>query len=111
MKVVVIGAGPGGYEAAIKAAKLGAKVTVVEKDNLGGTCLNRGCIDKSPAGIFGCFTTVKNATKFGVNVMGEVTADFPAMISRKDKLVSQLIKGIEFLFKKNGIEVVFGMED
>lgn len=109
MKVVVIGAGPGGYEAAIKAAKLGAKVTVVEKDNLGGTCLNRGCIPtKALLASSDVFTTVKNATKFGVNVMGEVTADFPAMISRKDKLVSQLIKGIEFLFKKNGIEVVYG---
>jgi dihydrolipoamide dehydrogenase len=110
MKIVVIGAGPGGYEAAIKAAKLGAKVTVVEKNELGGTCLNRGCMPtKSLLASSEVLTTVNNAEKFGVYVDGEVNADFSGMIKRKDKLVSQLVKGIGFLFKKNGIEVVEGV--
>lgn len=110
MKIVVIGAGPGGYEAAIKAAKLGAKVTVVEKNELGGTCLNRGCMPtKSLLASSEVLTTINNADKFGVYVNGEVNADFSHMINRKDKLVSQLVKGIGFLFKKNGVEVVEGV--
>lgn len=110
MKIVVIGAGPGGYEAAIKAAKLGAKVTVVEKDELGGTCLNRGCIPtKSLLASSEVLTMVNDADRFGVYVSGEVNADFADMMNRKDKLVSQLVKGISFLFKKNGVEVVKGV--
>jgi len=109
MRVVVIGAGPGGYEAAIKAAKLGAEVTVIEKDKLGGTCLNRGCIPtKALLASSDVLTTVKAAEKFGINVVGEVAADFAAIMGRKDKLVGQLSGGIEFLFKKNGINLVYG---
>ncbi len=110
MRIVVIGAGPGGYEAAIKAAKLGAKVTVVEKDKVGGTCLNSGCMPtKSLLASSEVLTTVNNADKFGVYVTGEVNADFSDMINKKDKLVLQLVKGIEFLLKKNGVGVVKGV--
>lgn len=110
MRIVVIGAGPGGYEAAIKAAKLGAKVTVVEKDKVGGTCLNSGCMPtKSLLASSEVLTTVNNADKFGVYVTGEVNADFSDMMNKKDKLVLQLVKGIEFLLKKNGVGVVKGV--
>ena len=109
MRIIVIGAGPGGYEAAIKAAKLGAEVTVIEKDKLGGTCLNRGCMPtKALLASSDVFETVGNAEKFGVQVTGDVNANFSDMMTRKDKLVTQLVKGIDFLFKRNGIEIVEG---
>ncbi|AEE90511.1 Dihydrolipoyl dehydrogenase [Tepidanaerobacter acetatoxydans Re1] len=110
MRLVVIGAGPGGYEAAIKAAKLGAKVSIIEKDKVGGTCLNRGCIPtKSLLASSDVFGIVNNAQKFGVNITGQVSADFSEMMNRKNKLVSQMVNGIEFLLKKNGIEIIKGV--
>ncbi len=107
--VVVIGAGPGGYVAAIRAAQLGAKVIVVEKEFLGGTCLNWGCIP-SKAMIAGVerLNHVKHAEDFGVVIQGEISFDFDAYAKRRDKIVAAQRGGIGMLFKKNKIEHVEG---
>ena len=107
-KIIIIGAGPGGYVAAIRAAQLGAEVTVVEKSEVGGTCLNVGCIPtKTLLASVEVLSLIKEATKFGINV-GEATPDFAQMISRKEKVVGQLRKGIEYLFKNKKIVLIKG---
>lgn len=109
MKMIIIGGGPGGYEAAIMAAKLGADVTVVEKDKLGGTCLNKGCIPtKSLLASADIINTIKSASKFGIEIEGTIKSDYSKIIERKDKVVDQLVGGIEFLFKKNKVRLVKG---
>ncbi|WP_303870070.1 dihydrolipoyl dehydrogenase [Acetobacterium wieringae] len=108
MKITIIGAGPGGYEAAIMAAKLGAEVTVVEKNKVGGTCLNVGCIPtKALLASADILTTSLEAEKFGV-FNEHTSADLKQINERKDKLVSGLVKGIEFLFESNGVNLVRG---
>lgn len=110
MRVTVIGAGPGGYEAAIMAAKLGAEVTVIEKNSPGGTCLNRGCIPtKALLATADVLETIHNAKAFGINVDGTVAADFKAIMERKSKVVSGLVKGIEYLFNANNVTMIKGM--
>lgn len=108
--VIVIGAGPGGYVAAIRAAQLGLKVACVEKrDTLGGTCLNVGCIP-SKALLFASerFEGAQHHMKdLGVEVSG-VKLNLPAMMGHKDKVVTDNTKGIEFLFKKNKIDWLRG---
>ncbi len=107
--LVVIGAGPGGYVAAIRAAQLGAKVVVVEKAFLGGTCLNVGCIpSKAMIASVERLQNVKHADKLGVKVAGEATMDFEALMARKDKIVMTQRGGVGMLFKKNGIKHVEG---
>src|SRR5687767_11709239 len=107
--IVVIGAGPGGYVAAIRAAQLGAKTVCVEKEYLGGTCLNWGCIpSKAMIAAVERLQHVKHAKSFGVNVSGEVTMDFAEMMKRKDKIVQTQRGGVGMLFKKNGIRHVEG---
>jgi dihydrolipoamide dehydrogenase len=107
--VVVIGGGPGGYVAAIRAAQLGAKVTVVEKEYLGGTCLNWGCIpSKVWIASAEAYQHVKHADAYGVVVKGEVGYDFQKMQARKDKIVQTQRGGIGSLFKKNGVTHVEG---
>lgn len=107
--LVVIGAGPGGYVAAIRAAQLGAKVVVVEKEYLGGTCLNWGCIpSKALIASVERLHDVKSAKDLGINVEGNVTADFAAIVKRKDKIVQTLRGGVGALFKKNKITHVEG---
>ena len=97
MKIAVIGGGPGGYVAAIKAAMLGGDVTVIEKKKVGGTCLNVGCIPtKALLASSSKLMNIKEAKNFGINIDGKVNADFSAVMSRKDKIVDQLISGIEF---------------
>lgn len=107
--LVIIGAGPAGYVAAIRAAQLGLSTALVEKDSrLGGTCLLRGCIPtKALLETAYLYTKTKSFKEFGINV-GSVALDWPAAQSRKDKLVMRLAKGIEFLMKRNKIEVVSG---
>ena len=107
--IIIIGAGPGGYVAAIRAAQLGAKVIVVEKEYLGGTCLNVGCIP-SKVMIAGVerLNDVKTAGKLGVVVEGEPTIDFKAYSDRRDKIVTTLRGGVGSLFKKNKIAHVEG---
>ncbi len=109
--VVVIGSGPGGYVAAIRAAQNGLKVACVEKrDRLGGTCLNVGCIP-SKALLHGSefYEEAQSGAlaKFGVK-LGKVELDLPALLSEKDKAVKELTDGVAFLFKKNRVEWVKG---
>jgi dihydrolipoamide dehydrogenase len=107
--VVVIGGGPGGYVAAIRAAQLGAKVTVVEKEYLGGTCLNWGCIpSKVWIASAEAYQHAKHADVYGVTIKGEVGYDFAKMQARKDKIVQSQRGGIAMLFKKNGIAHIEG---
>lgn len=109
MKVAVIGGGPGGYVAAIKAAMLGAEVTVIEKRKVGGTCLNVGCIPtKALLASSSLISSIKEAKDFGIHINGEVESNFDDIMNRKNKVVSQLISGIEFLFEKRGIKLVNG---
>ena len=109
--VIILGGGPGGYVAAIKAAQLGAKVAVVEKDRLGGVCLNWGCIPtKTLLKTAKLYKDIARAEEFGI--MGidqsQVKVDWTKMIERKDKIVNQLTSGIYMLFKKNKIDLYEG---
>ena len=107
--VTVIGAGPGGYVAAIRAAQRGAKVALIERELLGGTCLNWGCIPtKTLIAAAEVLTQARHASEFGVHISGEITADWPAMLARKEKIVGTLRQGIASLMKSNGIEVIPG---
>lgn len=109
MKITVIGGGPGGYEAAIYAAKKGAEVVVVEKDKVGGTCLNRGCIPtKAFLASYDALEAVKSAGDFGINLEGEASVDYKAVLARKNKVMTNLVKGIEYLFKANKITLING---
>lgn len=107
MRLTIIGGGPGGYTAAIRAAQLGADVTVVEKDKLGGTCLNRGCIPtKALLACADALTTIKSASEFGIDLNGEAIPNMQKMIERKNEVVLQLRNGIEYLFKNYGINLI-----
>jgi len=111
LDLVVIGSGPGGYVAAIKAAQLGLKVALVEKDPvLGGTCLNVGCIpSKALLHSTEVFHQVTHGKKHGLVGAEKVTIDVAAMMANKDKVVSQLNQGVKFLVSKRGIEIVQGL--
>jgi dihydrolipoamide dehydrogenase len=107
--IAIIGSGPGGYVAAIRAGQLGLKTLVVEKDNkFGGTCLHVGCIPTKDlllnADVYDYF---KNAKEFGI-VCKEFSIDWAAIQARKTKVVTRLAKGVEFLFKKNKVESIQG---
>jgi dihydrolipoamide dehydrogenase len=106
--VIIIGGGPGGYIAAIRAAQLGAKVALVERDNLGGTCLNKGCIPtKALIACTNLYAKMQEAEKFGITAEN-VTIDFRKVVERKDQIIAKLVKGTEFLLKKNGVEIIWG---
>jgi dihydrolipoamide dehydrogenase len=107
--VTVIGAGPGGYTAAIRAAQLGLKTAIVERDkDLGGTCLLRGCIPtKEYLHSAGLADKLKHAAEFGLEI-ADWKVNFVSVWQRKNKIVSQLSKGVEFLMKKNRITVFKG---
>ncbi|MDH4291132.1 MAG: FAD-dependent oxidoreductase, partial [Dehalococcoidia bacterium] len=106
--IVIIGGGPAGYVAAIHASHLGAKVTVVEKDRLGGTCLNRGCIPtKALARSVEVLLEARMAKDFGIDV-NNIRIDFPRIMAHKSKVVSQLVSGVEQLMKANKISVCRG---
>lgn len=107
--VLVIGSGPGGYVAAIRASQLGMKVGVVEKENLGGICLNWGCIPtKALLKSAQVFEYASHAADYGV-LTSDVKPDFEKMISRSRDVAANMSKGIEFLFKKNKIDVINGV--
>lgn len=107
--IVIIGGGPGGYVAAIRAAQLGARVTVVEEGALGGVCLNSGCIpSKTLLGFIELGERVRHAQSYGLKIEGHVTYDLPRMIARKNEVVSGLVKGIGLLFKQWKIVHVAG---
>jgi dihydrolipoamide dehydrogenase len=109
--LTVIGTGPGGYVAAIRAAQMGLKTAIVERDpaGTGGTCLLRGCIPtKALLHTADLYEDLKNRKEFGI-LADNVGVDFPAVMSRKDRIVARLSKGIEsYLFKKNKITLVKG---
>ncbi|MDD4169011.1 MAG: dihydrolipoyl dehydrogenase [Desulfotomaculaceae bacterium] len=107
--IVVIGAGPGGYVAAIRAAQLGARVALVEKDEVGGTCLNRGCIPtKTLTSSVELLHSIRRAAELGITT-GEVKVDFSQLMERKTKIVSQLVTGVNYLIRKNKIELIKGL--
>src|SRR6056297_1566534 len=107
--VLIIGSGPGGYVSAIRASQLGMKVAVVEKETLGGICLNWGCIPtKSLLKSAQAYEYAKHAADYGVTIDGEVKPDFSAMIKRSRGVAEGMSKGIQFLFKKNKIETING---
>jgi dihydrolipoamide dehydrogenase len=106
--VVVIGAGPGGYPAAIRAAQLGASVAIAEKEKLGGTCLNWGCIPtKALIGAADLLHRIRRAQALGIAVQG-VSVDYAAMIAHKDKVVAQLCGGVRQLLAANGVKQFAG---
>jgi dihydrolipoamide dehydrogenase len=107
--VLVIGSGPGGYVAAIRASQLGMKAAVVEKENVGGICLNWGCIPtKSLLKSAQAYEYAKHAADYGVTIDGEVKPDFSAMVKRSRDVAGGMSKGVQFLFKKNKIETISG---
>jgi dihydrolipoamide dehydrogenase len=107
--IVIIGSGPGGYVAAIRASQLGKKVAVVEKAEIGGICLNWGCIPtKSLLKSAQVFDYMKHSADYGIFVEGEVKADFEKVIERSRGVADGMNKGIQYLFKKNKIEVIQG---
>ncbi len=107
--VIVIGSGPGGYVAAIRASQLGMKTAVVEKAELGGVCLNWGCIPtKALLKSAQVFNYINHAADYGITIGGEAKPDFKAMVDRSRNVADGMSKGIQFLFKKNKIDHIQG---
>jgi dihydrolipoamide dehydrogenase len=107
-QVIVIGSGPGGYVAAIRAAQLGKKTAVVERDKVGGRCLNYACIPaKAVLRSADLLSEIRESGAFGLNV-GSVEVDYAAIQARREKVVHTLTSGVSGLFKKNGIDLIEG---
>lgn len=107
--IVVLGSGPGGYVAAIKASQLGKKVAIIEKESLGGVCLNWGCIPtKTLLKNAKVLKYVEHALDYGVVVDGKISIDWTSMLKRKNKVVKQLTNGVAGLLKKNKVDVFKG---
>ena len=107
--LIVIGGGPAGYVGAIRAAELGAKVALVERAELGGTCLNWGCIPtKALLKSAQVYHYCRNAKSFGVAIEGEVKADLKAMVTRSRQVAQTTGRGVELLLKRSGVEVITG---
>lgn len=105
--VVVIGSGPGGYVAAIRASQLGFKTAVIEKESLGGICLNWGCIPtKALLKSAQVYEYIKHAKDFGIDATG--THDFGAVVKRSRGVADKMSKGVQFLMRKNKIDVIMG---
>lgn len=108
--LVIIGAGPGGYVAAIRAAQLGAKVALVEKERVGGTCLNRGCIPtKALIHSAEIYLAAKEAEKYGVEVEGQVRPNFVQMMARKDGVSNTLVGQVIELLEAHRVEIYDGV--
>ena len=106
--IIVIGSGPGGYVTAIRAAQLGFKTAIIEKENLGGICLNWGCIPtKALLKSAQVFKYINHAEDFGLNKV-EASFGFPKVVQRSRGVAEKMSKGVEFLMKKNKIDVIFG---
>jgi len=106
--LIVLGSGPGGYVAAIRASQLGMKVAVVERAELGGICLNWGCIPtKALLKSANVFEYIQHAEDYGISIK-DATVDFGAMVNRSRDVAGAMSKGIQFLFKKNKIDVING---
>ena len=109
MHIVIIGAGTGGYVAAIRAAQLGARVTLIESAAVGGLCLNWGCIpSKALLACAELAQKIKKAGEFGITIAGPVTYDLARMVERKNKIVAGLVKGVTTLLKTWNVELIEG---
>jgi dihydrolipoamide dehydrogenase len=107
-RVVIIGSGPAGYVAAIRAAQLGGDVLIVEKGSIGGVCLNRGCIPtKALASITSTLRRIKQLRKKGV-LVNDIEVSFEKVFASRDSVVSRLVRGVEYLLRKNGVQIVRG---
>lgn len=107
--LIIIGSGPGGYVAAIRASQLGMKVGVIERAELGGICLNWGCIPtKSLLKSAQVFQYIKHAENYGIDIDGEAKPDFTKIIERSRQVADGMSKGIQYLFKKNNVEHLKG---
>lgn len=106
--VVVLGAGPGGYVAAIRAAQLGLRAAVIERERVGGVCLNWGCIpSKALLKTADLYRSMKDAARWGIGV-GDLTFDFSKIIDRSRTVSDTIVKGVEFLLRKNKVETIPG---
>ena len=107
--IIIIGSGPGGYVAAIRAAQLGQNVAVVERAEVGGICLNWGCIPtKALLKSAQVYNYAKHAENYGLVIEGEIKADFNAIVARSRGVAANMSKGVSFLFKKHGITLLEG---
>lgn len=107
--IIIIGSGPGGYVAAIRAAQLGLKTAIVEKAELGGVCLNWGCIPtKALLRSAHALEEIRHASSFGIEVCGEIKPDFEKIIERSRGVSAAMSSGVQFLLKKNNISVICG---
>lgn len=107
--VIVVGSGPGGYVTAIRASQMGMKTAVIEKAELGGVCLNWGCIPtKALLKSAQVFSYMQHAGEYGIQLNGSVQADFNGMIGRSREVAGGMSKGVTFLMKKNKIDVIAG---
>jgi len=108
-KLTIIGSGPGGYVAAIRAAQQGAQVTIIEDDEVGGTCLNRGCIPtKTLIASVEALESTRRAADFGIEIPGEVGYNLAKILDRKNKVVATQVKGIRSLFRSWDIRLIEG---
>lgn len=109
MKLVILGAGPGGYVAAIKAAQLGARVTVIEESEVGGTCLNNGCVPtKTLLSTTKLLHKARNSEEYGIEISGQIMPNFSKIMERKNKVVSTLVRGIRSLLKNWRVNIIEG---
>ena len=107
--IIVIGSGPGGYVAAVRAAQAGKRIAIVEREALGGVCLNWGCIPtKALLKSASVYHYVKNAAAYGIDIEGEAKADISKIVARSRGVAETMSKGIDFLMKKNKIDVLRG---
>lgn len=107
--VIVIGSGPGGYVAAIRASQLGLKTAIIEKESLGGICLNWGCIPtKALLKSAQVFEYLNHSTEYGIKIEGQGVVDFESVIKRSRGVADGMSKGVQFLMKKNKIDVIVG---
>ncbi len=107
--LIIIGAGPGGYVAGIRAGQTGLKTAIIEKEYIGGMCLNWGCIPtKSLLESAKLFSKIKSAEKFGIDGIGDISFNWEKAVKRTKPIVKKLTKGVEYLLKKNGVEIIKG---
>jgi dihydrolipoamide dehydrogenase len=108
MKIAVSAAAPA-IRRSIAARKKGLMSVLIEKDKVGGTCLNRGCIPtKALLASYEVYETAEEAADFGINISGDITIDYAAIIARKNKVSTNLVKGIHYLLEKNGVTYLNG---
>lgn len=107
--VIVVGSGPGGYVTAIRASQLGFKTAIIERENLGGICLNWGCIPtKALLKSAQVFNYINHAEKYGLNKPDNISYEFPNIVNRSRNVASTMSNGVKFLMKKNKIDVIMG---